>query len=56
MVITETLTIVQLPDGSLAAVDRTMSWGEQAIILLLVATLFIQVVQIWISLRQVHQS
>jgi hypothetical protein len=43
----DTTIYIQLPDGTYAAVLRSMTWGEAVIILLLVAIVFVQVYALW---------
>jgi hypothetical protein len=43
----DTTQYIQLPDGSYAALSRTMSYGDVVIVLLLVAVVFLQVYSTW---------
>jgi len=43
----ETTQYILLPDGSYAALDRSMTYGDVVTILLLVAVVFLLVVAIW---------
>ena len=40
-------TVITLPDGSHAALVRTMDYGDVVIILLLIAILFLKVYSLW---------
>jgi hypothetical protein len=42
-----TVEIITLPDGSQAALIRSMSYGDVVVILLLVAIVFLLVYHIW---------
>lgn len=42
-----TTQLIQLPDGTWALVDRSLSYGEAAIIILLAAIVFIEVYKLW---------
>ena len=39
--------VIILPDGSVAVLSRTMTWGDIVIILLLVALLFLELYKLW---------
>jgi hypothetical protein len=43
----ETAQLIQLPDGTYAAVVRSATYGELTVILILVALLFLQVYALW---------
>lgn len=43
----ETAQYIQLPDGTYAALERSMSYGDAVLILILVALLFLQVYALW---------
>lgn len=43
----DTIQYVQLPDGTYAALIRSVTWGESIVILLLVALLFLQLYEAW---------
>ena len=43
----DTCTLSQLPDGTFAAVCRTITWGEALLVLLLVAIVFLKVYELW---------
>ena len=43
----DTSQLVQLPDGSFALVERTMSYGEATLILLVAALVFIELYKLW---------
>lgn len=43
----ETSLLVQLPDGTWAVVQRSITYGEATIILLLVALLFLELYKLW---------
>lgn len=47
----DTFQYVQLPDGSWAAVERIVSWGDAVIILLLAALVGLELYQLWRSTR-----
>lgn len=40
-------TVVTLPDGTIAVLARSMTWGDSIIILLLVALVFLEIYQLW---------
>lgn len=39
--------LITLPDGTQALLQRSMSWGEAVIILLLTALVFLKVYELW---------
>lgn len=43
----DTLLYVQLPDGSWAVLERSMTWGDVVIILLLAALVFFEAYKLW---------
>lgn len=43
----DTLQYVQLPDGTWAAVERSITWGESVVILLLAALVFLELYRLW---------
>jgi hypothetical protein len=43
----DTTSLIQLPDGTWAVLNRSMDWGQVVIILLLVAMLVLQVFSLW---------
>lgn len=43
----QTTILVQLPDGTYAAIVQQMTYGEAAIFLVLVALLFLKVYEVW---------
>lgn len=43
----DTTLFVQLPDGTFAAVSRTVDWGQIIIILILVALLTLYIYDLW---------
>lgn len=43
----DTSQLVQLPDGSLALIQRTMTFGEATLILLVAALLFLELYKLW---------
>lgn len=47
----ETTTYIRLPDGTWAALSRTMTWGDIVVILLLVALLVLYIYDLWIRNR-----
>lgn len=38
---------MQLPDGTFAVVERSITWGESVVILLLAALLFVELYKLW---------
>jgi hypothetical protein len=52
-----TTILIQLPDGTYAAINRSLTWGEAVIILLLVAIVFLQVYGLWSAQwQQLHNQ
>lgn len=43
----ETTQLVQLPDGSWAALSRVVTWGDSVIILLLAALVILKAYELW---------
>lgn len=43
----ETAQLIQLPDGTWAVLERSITWGEAVIIMLLVALLFLKLYELW---------
>jgi hypothetical protein len=43
----DTIQLIQLPDGTWAAVSRSMTYGEAAIIVLLAALVLIKLYELW---------
>lgn len=44
--------VYALPDGTVAIVYASMTWGEATIILLLVALVVLKVYELWVSLHR----
>jgi hypothetical protein len=39
--------LVLLPDGTYALIERSMSWGEATIIILLATLVFVELYKLW---------